>query len=141
MLESMGFDLILVEWSGNPGCAVLKLYVDVLHPDESSNVTLDDCASISYQIGAVLDVEDLIDMSYRLEVSSPGFERPLVRPEHFLRFAGKTAQLRLKKKAPGVRRRFTGKILSADQQGVTMEVDGESMVFSYDILDKANLVA
>lgn len=140
VLTGAGFDLILVEWGTRQGRAVLRLYVDRLDPLEESGVTLDDCVSISRQVSAVLDVEDPIQAAYSLEVSSPGIDRPLTRPEHFRRFMGQRARLRLKKLEGIDRRRFNGTICEVDDHSVTLEVEGQRRSFSLDQVDRANLV-
>jgi ribosome maturation factor RimP len=86
-------DLVLVatELSGHGPKAVLRLVVD--GPD---GVSLDQCASVSRQASAMLDVEDPIQHTYTLEVSSPGLERKLYSPEDFQRYAGQSAKIRMK---------------------------------------------
>jgi ribosome maturation factor RimP len=140
VVKRAGFDLILVEWGTRQGRAVLRLYVDRLDPQDGNGVTLDDCVSISRQVSAVLDVEDVIQSAYSLEVSSPGIDRPLTRPEHFRRFMGQRAKLRLKKRDGIDRRRYSGTICEVDDQSVTLEVDGTRHTFPLDQVDRANLV-
>jgi len=100
-------------------------------------VTLDDCERVSRQLQHVLPVEG-IDYD-RLEVSSPGLDRVLKRPEEFRRFAGFEAEVRLRLPENG-RRRFTGVLRGADDAALSIEVDGALRTFPFANLDKARLV-
>jgi ribosome maturation factor RimP len=93
-------------------------------------VTVDDCADVSRQVSAILDVEDPIPGSYRLEVSSPGLDRPLVRPDDFRRFQGETIKVHLQRALDG-RRNFTGRLV---------EVDNERYKLSFSAIERAKLV-
>jgi len=103
LLESLGFELVDMEYlaSGNRG--VLRLYID--RPE--GGVALDDCVTASRHMAALLDVEDIIPFSYTLEVSSPGLNRPLKRPKDFLAHCGKKIKIKTRMPVDG-RRRFSG---------------------------------
>jgi len=90
VVESMGYELVGVEFLGAGGYGTLRVYID-----RDSGVNLDDCAAISHQISGILDVEEPIKQAYDLEVSSPGIERPLFKLADFERYAGKTARIKL----------------------------------------------
>jgi ribosome maturation factor RimP len=92
--------------------------------DRVEGVTLDDCQRVSEQIGAFLDVEDPLQGSYVLEVSSPGFDRRLRTLGHFERFSGQQVKIELKDPRDG-RRRFTGRIAGVEGSAVLLEADGE----------------
>ena len=92
------------------------------------------------QISAIFDVEDPIKGEYTLEVSSPGLERPLAKPAHFLRFIGSKVKVQTKTLHLG-RRRFTGPLTEATEESCCIEVDGEVYELPYHDIDKANLVA
>src|SRR3546814_1784453 len=74
----------------SPKNAMLRLYIDA-----ASGITLEDCERVSKEVAGVMDVEDPIRNAYRLEVSSPGLDRPLVKPAHFQRFVGQQAKVQL----------------------------------------------
>src|SRR3546814_10613924 len=100
VIGSLGYELLLLEYSPSPKNAMLRLYIDA-----ASGITLEDCERVSKEVAGVMDVEDPIRNAYRLEVSSPGIDRPLVKPAIFQRFFGKQAKMRLMAPLNG-RRRF-----------------------------------
>ncbi|MCD6497308.1 MAG: ribosome maturation factor RimP [Deltaproteobacteria bacterium] len=135
-VESFGMELILVEWQSQQGPAVLRLYID--RPD--SAVTLEDCTRVSRQASALLDAHDVIHHAYRLEVSSPGLDRPLVRPEHFKRYVGQKTRIKLKRTEQDQRKRYTGTIVDVTDDDVVLNVDGAECRLPFSNIDKANLV-
>jgi ribosome maturation factor RimP len=135
VVESMGYELVGVEFLGAGGYGTLRVYID-----RDSGVNLDDCAAISHQINGILDVEEPIKQAYDLEVSSPGIERPLFKLADFERYAGKTARIKLAVGLLG-RKNFKGELQGvADSKLVTIEVDGELFDLPYADIAKANLV-
>ena len=135
VVESMGYELVGVEFLGAGGHDTLRVYID-----RDSGVSLDDCAAISHQISGVLEVEEPIKQAYGLEISSPGIDRPLFKLADFERFAGKTARIKLAVGLLG-RKNFRGKLQGvADSKLVTIEVDGEIFDLPYADIAKANLV-
>ncbi|WP_147405438.1 ribosome maturation factor RimP [Orbus hercynius] len=131
---ALGFELVGVEYirSRNP---VLRIYID-----SENGITVDDCADVSRQVSAVLDVEDPITTAYSLEVSSPGMDRPLFTLEHYHRFIGEeiTISLRI---AVANRRQWKGIIKAVDDnEMVTLTVDGKDEVFALSNIQKANIV-
>jgi ribosome maturation factor RimP len=107
-VEALGFRLVRVRVSGSAGCTI---QIMAERPDGS--MTIDDCEAVSRALSPVLDVADLIDRAYRLEVSSPGIDRPLVRRSDFDRYAGHTAKIELTIARDG-RRRFRGQLLGTE---------------------------
>ena len=89
ILDDLGFELVDLEYQRESHGWVLRFYLD-----KEGGVTLDDCATASREISVVLDVEEVIETAYSLEVSSPGIERPLKKPQDFIRFAGQLAKLK-----------------------------------------------
>ena len=83
-LEAMGYEVVRVKLSGKGGQPTLQVMAE---PRDGGNMTVEKCADVSRAISALLDVEDPISGAYRLEVSSPGIDRPLVRPRDYERFA------------------------------------------------------
>lgn len=133
-VEDLGYEWVGGEFRGGPS-GLLRVYID--HPD---GVTLDHCAEVSNALSGVLDVEDPLPGAYRLEVSSPGVERPMFRTSDFARFAGQRVRLRLYK--PVARqKKFEGVIQGVDGEDITVLVDevGE-LVFRFEEAEKANLV-
>jgi ribosome maturation factor RimP len=85
VVSGLGYELVEIEWSSAGHNSLVRIYID---RTDGAAIGLDDCERVSRSVGAVLEAEDLIGHEYRLEVSSPGFDRPLRTAEHFERFAG-----------------------------------------------------
>ena len=131
-IEAEGYRLIAVEISGDTTGDIVRLYCD------GPSFGVDDCAKISRALSPVLDVEDPMSGPYRLEVSSPGIDRPIQSADDFARFAGFRAKIRL---IPGVvRRRFTGVLQGMDDNQILIEVDGEQHSLPLNQLDWGHLV-
>ena len=131
-IEAEGFRLIAVQISGDTSGDIVRLYCD------GADFGIDDCAKISRSLSPVLDVEDPMNGPYRLEVSSPGIERPVQSAKDFERFSGYRAKLRL---IPGPeRRRFSGTLKGMDDGNILIEVDGELHTVPIDLLDWGHLV-
>ncbi|KLJ01361.1 ribosome maturation factor RimP [Luteimonas sp. FCS-9] len=150
-VESLGLELLGIEYLPAPGGALVRLYIDVPAADTDAadgdpadgeggqGVTIEHCEAVSREVSAQLDVEDPISGNYTLEVSSPGVDRPLFELAHFARFAGQTAKVGLKLPQDG-RRRLTGRIASVDGETVTFDVDGTPLTVQVENIDKARLV-
>jgi ribosome maturation factor RimP len=107
--------------------------------DREGGIDLDTCSRMSEEIGRYLDVEDLIDGSYDLEVCSPGLERVLKRPREFACFCGRRLAVWLKQPYEG-RRKLEGLLVSASPQGLVLLAEGEELSLAYEALAKAKLV-
>jgi ribosome maturation factor RimP len=116
--------------------------------EEGSEISFEDCERVSRELGAVLDVEDPIGHAYRLEVSSPGLDRPLRTLAHFQRFLGHEAKIKLHDGIDG-RHNYKGKLLAvtpsaAEPAGaraiITVEVDGKQHELPFDDIESARLV-
>ncbi len=136
-VESLGLELLGLEFRPGNGNALLRLYIDA--PGREGGVTLDDCEAVSREVSALMDVHDPIDSHYTLEVSSPGIDRPLFKPAHFARFIGESAKIALEFPQDG-RRRFQGAILAVEGDVVTIEQDGQPVALSCSSIQKARLV-
>src|SRR5437588_8025651 len=108
VLEGMGYRLVRIRISGEAGCTV---QIMAERPDGSMQI--EDCEAISRALSPVLDVADPIDRAYRLEMSSPGIDRPLVRRSDFERYAGNVVKIEMAVAAHG-RKRFRGQLLGAE---------------------------
>ena len=135
LLERLGYELVQLDYSAGRAHAVVRVFVD-----RPGGVTLDDCARISRELSALLDVEDPIPSAYTLEVSSPGFDRVLRTQAHFGRFVGSRVFVELKEPREG-RRRYTGKLLTVDEAGIALEVDREQVRMAFDEIGKARLAS
>lgn len=134
-LEDMGFGLVRVRLLGNQRMT-LQVMADRL---DEAPITVDDCADISREISAILDVEDPIDSAYSLEVSSPGIDRPLTRPRDFTRFAGHEAKIELERLIDG-RRRFRGTLLGMEGEAVRIETDTGTFEIPFEEIRDSKLV-
>jgi ribosome maturation factor RimP len=114
VLAGLGFRLVRVRISGSAGCTV---QIMAERPDGTMNI--DDCELVSRSLSPVLDVADPIDRAYRLEISSPGIDRPLVRRSDFERFAGSDVRIEMAVAIEG-RRRFRGVLLGATDDGARL---------------------
>ncbi len=136
VLEDMDKELVHVEYLREQGGWVLRLYVDKMG---SMGITLDELARVNREVGVLLDVEDIISGSYRLEVSSPGLDRPLGKIEDCDRFAGKSAFVVTREFVDG-KRRFRGILQGAvDGSLVVEEKDGSIHKIPWGVVKKANL--
>ena len=127
----MGYELVDVQASN--GGRLLRLFID-----KPGGVTLDDCAGVSRHLTRLLAVEG-IDYE-RLEVSSPGLDRPLRKEADFARFAGQRAEIRMRTPDATGRRKFAGVLRGAEAGQVAVEVEGRVMRLELADLDKAKLV-
>ncbi|MGY9002330.1 MAG: ribosome maturation factor RimP [Rhodospirillales bacterium] len=121
-IESMGYDIVRVEITGKEP---LVLQIMVERQDEKQ-LDVEDCASVSRAISALMDVDDPIDDAYTLEVSSPGLDRPLVRPQDFDRFAGYEAKVEAERLIDG-RKNFKGRLIGLEENVVKISVDDTVM--------------
>ena len=135
VVESMGYELVGVEFHSSEHHGVMRVFID-----HENGITVDDCARVSRQISAVIDVEDPIEMAFDLEVSSPGINRPLFKLSDFEKFTGKTAKIKLGVALNG-RKNFSGVLQGIDDnQQVIIDVDNEIYELPYPDIAKANLV-
>jgi ribosome maturation factor RimP len=120
VLEDLGFRLVRVKVQGGGGTADKIVQLMAERPDGS--ITIDDCETISKQVSPVLDVADPVSGAYRLEVSSPGIDRPLVRPSDFEDWSGHEAKIELTEPVGG-RRKFKGMLEGFEDGEVRIEAD------------------
>lgn len=130
-LAGMGFELVDARASG--GGRHLSIFID-----RAGGITADHCAEVSRQLGRVFAVEG-IDYD-RLEVSSPGLDRPLRKAADFARFAGSKVDVRMRTPDASGRKRFTGLLRGAQGAVATVEVEGQDVALNVDDIDRARLV-
>ena len=128
-LEGLGYELVDLETSRG---GLLRIFIDA-----PRGITVEDCARVSHHLTRAFAVEG-VDYE-RLEVSSPGLDRPLKRIEDYERFAGQKASVRLKLPRDG-RRRFEGTLAGVDAGSVLLEVEGSRIALAFGDIDRARLV-
>jgi ribosome maturation factor RimP len=133
-VEATGYELADLEFSHGGGRGLLRLYID-----REDGITLEDCAAVSRQISSLLDVEDPIPGDYNLEVSSPGLDRKLVKPEHFDRFAGCEVKATFRRIIEG-RRRIQGRLVGREDDKVLVQAPGQTYVIRLDDIEVVRLV-
>lgn len=135
-IEDMGFELLGLELAQAGRNVTLRIYID----HEENGVNVDNCADVSRQVSALLDVEDPISSEYNLEVSSPGIDRPLFKPEHFIKAEGEEVRLRTKLPQDG-RRNFKGDLVKVEGDMLTLHIDGKDFLVMLSNVEKANIIA
>lgn len=164
-VEALGFELVELEFNQHYGGALLRIYIDLLpgrtpkfedstaatagalpEPSEAAfesqsqgGVHVDDCEAVSRRVSEVLDATDPIKSEYTLEVSSPGFDRPLRTHAHFVRFAGSRVKVETSVPRDG-RRRWTGRLVEVKDATIVLEVDGEPVELGLDEIRHARVV-
>jgi ribosome maturation factor RimP len=118
ILESMGLSLWDLEFHKQGPQWLLRIFID----RESGGVTLSDCETVSRDLSAALDVEDIILHAYTLEVSSPGLDRTLSKPEHFVRFTGSMVRMKTFQPING-QKVFRGRLLGVVDDTVKVELE------------------
>ncbi len=133
-VTALGFELWGVEYITRGRQVLLRIYID--HPE---GIDVDDCAAVSRQVSALLDVEDPIMGEYTLEVSSPGMDRPLFTLDQFARYAGEQVKLKLRSPFEG-RRNFSGRLVGVEGDEVVLVVGDEEYLLAIELIDKAQVV-
>jgi len=139
LLDSLGIELVELEYRKEGHGMVLRLYID--KPD---GITLDDCADVSRELSGILDVEEVIADHYNLEVSSPGLNRPLKKESDYVRYAGRLVKIKtfdmVADDAGNKRKTFLGELLGLSDGVVSMKLsEGQSAAIPLDKIAKANL--
>jgi ribosome maturation factor RimP len=142
-IEGLGYRLVRVKISGQNGCTV-----QIMAERPDGTFTIEDCEAVSRDVSPVLDVDDPVKTAYHLEVSSPGIDRPLVRPIDFARAVGHDAKIELSRPIDtGTgenRRRYRGLIHAALDETVEITIDATggalTVALPYDAIEDARLV-
>lgn len=139
LLDSLGLELVELDYRKEGQGMVLRLFID-----KPGGIMLEDCAAVSRELSELLDIEDVIDANYNLEVSSPGLNRPLTKPADYARYAGRLVKIRtfemLADDAGNKRKTFLGELVGLADGVVTLKlVEGQSAAVPLDKIAKANL--
>jgi ribosome maturation factor RimP len=134
ILGELGFELIDVEYMSDRGRWVLRLYID-----REGGVTIDDCAKVSNELGDLIDIKNIIEHVYVLEVSSPGLNRPLKKEADFLRVIGKKVKVRTKTPLKG-QRNYMGVLKDFKEHELYIQSEGQLITVAWADIEKANLV-
>ena len=132
--DAEGLELVHTEYQMEPGGKVLRLYID--KPD---GISIDDCAAISRQVGDLLDIYIESDHRYRLEVSSPGSNRPLAKQDDFNRFKGQLVRIQSSRSIDG-QKKFKGTLTGIKDEVVTLTVINKSVAIPFEDITKARLI-
>ncbi|HEX4570005.1 MAG TPA: ribosome maturation factor RimP [Dongiaceae bacterium] len=135
-LNGMGYELVRVQFGGGDRRPTLQIMAE--RADRRA-MAVEDCAEISRVLSALLDVEDPVQGSYMLEVSSPGIDRPLLRPADYERFTGFEARLELRQPIDG-RRRFRGRLAGIENECVRVVEPAGELRLPLEEISKAKLV-
>jgi ribosome maturation factor RimP len=151
LLADLGYELVDIEYVPGRGQSMVRLYLDWPggvapagvgdEADENRSyegIGVDDCEKVSREFSALLDVEDPISNAYTLEVSSPGMDRILRTLAHYQRFVGERVHVELIVPRNG-RRRYTGQLVRADDEGIELNVDGAPVTMSIAEIGKTRL--
>lgn len=136
VVVGLRYELWGIEFARHSHSATLRIYID-----REGGITVDDCARVSRQVSAVMDVEDPIDVPYRLEVSSPGLERFFFSFDQLARFVGQELRVRIHTLGKGKKRNFTGFLRQHGDGQFTLEDEtGQMLEFLWSDVDKASLL-
>jgi ribosome maturation factor RimP len=134
LCASLGTELVQVVYRRESNGWVLRILLD-----KAGGITLGDCKQFSHEFSDLLMVEEVIDNAYRLEVSSPGLDRPLVKTSDFEKFAGCQIKMTTCRLVDG-KKKFTGELIGIQGQTVTLDSDGTRHDIDFQLIDTANLV-
>ena len=126
-------EIVTIEIVGAKKAPTIRVYIDTDH-----GVSFDELSSAQEWIDDIIEAIDPFPGAYMLEISSPGIDRPLRTPDHFKKQVGQTAVIKTVNKIEG-RATFTGLLVSADDQGITVDCDGTSYDIPYDQVKRANI--
>ncbi len=134
LVAEEGLKLVSIEVQRRGRKLILSVFLD-----REGGIDLETCSRMNEEIGRYLDVEDIIQERYDLEVCSPGLDRVLKKPREYRAFTGRRMEVWLKQPFEG-KRKFEGVLKSADEEGIAVLVDGEEMAFGFEAIAKGKLV-
>ena len=132
-VRGLGYELLGIERNRSRGAQLLRLYID-----QANGIGVDDCERVSRQVSDVLDVEQAIGGEYTLEVSSPGFERPLFTLAQHRRFVGEQVAVRLRTLLRD-RRRLHGQLIAVNDDAIIVVVDDERFEVPFGLIERSKL--
>ena len=137
-IDHMGYEVVRIRWTGGNEYRTLQLMIE---PKTGAMTRVEDCEAVSHRVSAVLDVEDTIKEAYRLEVSSPGIDRPLTRLKDFEKWKGFDTKLETNESIEG-RRRFRGKVVAVNDNILEFEFGDEKKSFNipFESISEAKLM-
>ena len=133
LLIGKNMELVDLEFRKEGVGKVLRLFID-----KTGGVTVEDCANISRELSTLMDVNEIIEEKYVLEVSSPGLRRPLKKIDDFKKFKGKLVLIKTKEPIEN-RKVFKGYLKDTNDEGIEMDIDGLLYSLSFQQIHKANL--
>lgn len=133
VLAANGMELVDIEYRRESPGWVLRLFID-----QPNGITVDDCAKVSRVLGDLLDVADVIQTAYDLEVSSPGLNRPLRKPEHYRAQVGNIVEVRTTEPL-GNRRKFKGVLVDSGEDWIRLNCDGQEFEIALNGIERARL--
>ncbi len=133
ILQSQALELVDLEYQHESRGWVLRIYLD-----REGGITVEECAEVSREVGAVLEVKDFIPNPYVLEVSSPGLTRPLRKPEDFKKYRNRLVKIKLYEPLEG-QKNFKGTLLGLEEERVLMNIEGRVYELPLQRIAKANL--
>jgi len=135
VIVGSGYFLVDVDVRGHKGTRVVEVHVDA-----KTDLGLDDLAVISRELGFLLDVEDVVDGSYKLEVSTPGIKRPITMPQQYVKNVGRTLRVRYQLDESEEEHNIVADLVSADDEGIRLELpSGEKRDVPYDAITQARI--
>ena len=134
IVEGLGFVFWGIEYMGQGKFSTLRIFID-----SPNGIDVENCAEVSRQVSAVMDVEDPITSEYTLEVSSPGVDRLLFTQEQFTAYTGEKVQIKLRAPFDG-RRNFKGQIKGVEDGDIVVQVDQDEFLLPLDLIDKAQII-
>ena len=137
-VEGLNYVLWGYEYRPQRESALLRIFIEKDKGDETG-ISVDDCAIVSRQIGAVLDVENIIPVAYILEVSSPGMDRVLFTADQYQDYLGDSMKIRTRTPI-NERRNFKGTLIKTTESTVYIKVDNEEFEIPFESIDRARLV-
>jgi ribosome maturation factor RimP len=134
VVSAQGMEILQIEYRRESAGWVLRIFLD-----SERGISVEDCAEISRVAGDALDVADLIQVPYNLEVSSPGIDRPLRKPEHFQKVVGDIIEVRTITPVEN-RRNFRGELKEVFREAVVLECDKRSYAIPMSVIERARLL-
>lgn len=125
-IEGLGYEIVRLKWMGGDKYKTLQIMIE---PKGGGITRVEDCEKVSNAVSAILDVEDIIQGAYRLEVSSPGIDRPLTRRKDFESYQGFETKIETKEGIEG-RRKFRGKVTKIGDDSIEFELSDEKKSFT-----------